>query len=163
VTRVYLAGPIANMNDKQTHMWREVAARILNEESIDTIDPAKLRDFRNVPFPDDLAVVEPDKADIDSCDVLLANCHTVSVGTSMEILYAWERGKFVVVVHPDPEHCSPWIHYHAHDVVPALWMGLETILRWRKDVTAWTEHDRIRLRALGIPLPEPDSSLGRLK
>jgi nucleoside 2-deoxyribosyltransferase len=118
--KVYLAGPIAGMSDEQAGQWRNDTAEILNSGGIETIDPFKLRDFRGTFGVADLVVVEPDKADIDSCEAVLANCHVVSVGTSMEILYAWERGKFVVVVVPDPNRTSPWIRYHAHCVTSAM-------------------------------------------
>lgn len=130
--KVYLAGPIANMDDAQTHDWREMATLLLAQDGIETIDPAKLRDFRNVWYPSDLVVVEPDKRDIDSSDVLLANTHLVSVGTSMEVLYAWERGKFVVIVHPDPEHASPWLHYHSHAFERTLALALWEINEYKR-------------------------------
>jgi hypothetical protein len=34
------------------------------------------------------------------------------VGTSMEILYGWERNKVVVIVVPDGPAPSPWLVYH---------------------------------------------------
>jgi nucleoside 2-deoxyribosyltransferase len=147
--RVYLAGPIANMTDSQTHDWRDTVGLVLDRMGIEVIDPAKLRDFRNVPYPGDLAVVEPDKADIDSCDVLFAYTHVPSVGTSMEILYAWERGKFVAIVHPDPSHASPWIHYHAHAVERSFDAAILVVSDFRHDPTEWTAHDIEKMEALG--------------
>jgi nucleoside 2-deoxyribosyltransferase len=150
--RVYLAGPIANMSDAETHDWREMVARVLGDIGIEAVDPAKVRDFRGVPYPGDLAVVEPDKADIDSCDVLLAYTHVPSVGTSMEILYAWERAKFVVIVHPDPAHASPWLHYHAHVLEGWFDTAILAIADYREDPTAWTAHDIDKAKALGRPI-----------
>jgi nucleoside 2-deoxyribosyltransferase len=118
--KVYLAGPIAGMSDEQAGQWRDDTASVLGPGGIETIDPFKLRDFRGTFGIADLVVVEPDKADIDSCEAVLANCHIISVGTSMEILYAWERGKFIVVVVPDPHRTSPWIRYHAHFVTDQI-------------------------------------------
>lgn len=151
--KVYLAGPIANMTDEQTHDWRETATALLSQDKIETIDPAKLRDFRGVPYPGDLAVVEPDKRDIDASDVLLAYTHTPSVGTSMEVLYAWERGKFVVIVHPDPEHASPWLHYHSHAFERSLAVALWEITEYSRMSFA----ERVRTleadRPLGHSMP----------
>lgn len=118
--KVYLAGPIAGMSDDEAGQWRNDSAIMLNPMGIETIDPFKLRDFRGQFGQQNLVVVEPDKRDIDLSDALLANCHIVSVGTSMEILYAWERAKFVVVVVPDPGRMSPWIRYHAHYVTSEI-------------------------------------------
>ncbi len=130
--KVYLAGPIAGMGDDQAGQWRDDATLLLNQDDIETVDPFKLRDFRGTFGVADLVVVEPDKADIDSCDVVLANCHIVSVGTSMEILYAWERGKLVVVIAPDPYHTSPWIRYHAHYLTDKLALALWEITQFKR-------------------------------
>jgi nucleoside 2-deoxyribosyltransferase len=129
--KVYLAGPIAGQSDTSTFQWREIMSIMLKQVGIDSIDPAKLRDFRNVEYPGDVAVVEPDKADIDSCDVLLANAHIVSVGTSMEVIYAWERGKFVIVRHPTPATASPWLHYHSHVFTASLGGALQAIEEYK--------------------------------
>lgn len=130
--KVYLAGPIAGQDDTATFWWRDMVTGLLRLDDIETIDPAKRRDFRNVPYPGDLFVVEPDKADINDCEVLLANAHVISVGTSMEILYAWERGKLVAVRHPEPEHASPWLHYHSHVFADNLGSLLDEIVAYSK-------------------------------
>jgi nucleoside 2-deoxyribosyltransferase len=153
--RVYLAGPIAGQSTEQAGKWRDFVTTLLDQDSIDTVDPFKLRDFRNVPYPGDLAVVEPDKADIDSCDVLLANCPIISVGTTMEILYAWERDKFVLVVHPWPEHASPWITYHAHAVESQMAIALWEITDYKRMSTL----ERIARRKTRTVGPFPASSL----
>jgi nucleoside 2-deoxyribosyltransferase len=64
-------------------------------------------------------IVELDKIDVAGTDVILASVPKPSVGTSMEILYAWQLGKRVVLVFPDAsaaEKCSPWLRYHAHGI-----------------------------------------------
>jgi hypothetical protein len=35
------------------------------------------------------------------------------VGTSMEVLYAWERGKRIIVVCREDAVISSWLRYHA--------------------------------------------------
>jgi hypothetical protein len=39
------------------------------------------------------------------------------VGTSMEILYAWERGIPVIVVAAKGARISPWLRYHSKHVL----------------------------------------------
>ena len=153
--KVYLAGPIANSSDSEVHDWRDMMTEMLAKFGIKSRDPAKLRDFRGVPYPGDIAVVEPDKADIVECDVLLAYTPKPSVGTSMEIIYAWEQSKFVVVVHPDPDHASPWIHYHAHEVTQRFSDALAAIVKFRRDPTGWTEHDKVKWQAVFDARPVP--------
>ena len=110
--KIYLCGPINGCTDDECKEWREAAKRMLP----DTLDPMR-RDFRG--REDDCAaeIVEGDKADIDQCGALLVNYDKPSVGTSMEILYAWERGKKVIIVAAKGASVSPWLRYHATCVV----------------------------------------------
>ena len=73
-----------------------------------------VRDYRGLERDEFVAIVEKDKTDIDSCDILLVNYVEPSVGTSMEILYAWERGKVVMLVALSDQDLSPWLLYHSH-------------------------------------------------
>lgn len=74
------------------------------------------RDYRGREMEPGIAVeiVENDKADIDQCDVLLVMFTKPSVGTSMEILYAHERGKRIIIVSDQTAVLSPWLLYHSH-------------------------------------------------
>ena len=114
---VYLSGAMLGCSDAECKDWREYAKRRLK---CDTRDPVVLRDFRGREQEGVVEVVEKDKADIDDCDIVLVNFIRPSVGTSMEILYAWERGKTVVLVAPQGAVISPWLLYHSHKVFPAL-------------------------------------------
>jgi len=115
---VYLAGPIKGCDESEVHDWRAFCESDL---VADTINPASRRDFSQTDCDDCLnEIVNPDKNDIDSCAVLLANVWRPSVGTSMEILYAWERGKLVVVVVDPTVPTSAWIIAHAHALFYSL-------------------------------------------
>lgn len=110
---VYLSGAMMNCTDEECRDWRAQATQSLN---CATRDPVTLRDYRGREHEAIAEVVENDKADIDDCDILLVNYIKPSVGTSMEILYAWERGKQVVLVAPRDIVLSPWLLYHSHRV-----------------------------------------------
>ena len=114
--RIYLAGPIFQSEDSECIDWRKEAKKLLDGYEI--IDPMD-RDYRGVTDEFYKNIVEEDKALIDSCDILLVNHIKPSVGTSMEILYAWERRIHVVVVSENSEN-SPWLIYHAHKIFPSL-------------------------------------------
>jgi nucleoside 2-deoxyribosyltransferase len=107
--KVYLCGPINGCTDEECRDWRELVKSRLP----DTIDPMR-RDYRSREAASFREIVELDKIDVCQCDALLVNYDRPSVGTSMEILYAWERGKFVIIVHPAGASLSPWLHYHSH-------------------------------------------------
>lgn len=125
--RVYLGGPIHGRTDAECRDWREEARRLLVGH--EAVDPMR-RDYRGREGECFREVVEGDKADIASCDVLLMHCPRPSVGTSMEILYGWERGKRVVAV--APEVTSPWLCYHAEAVFPSLVEAVEYLMRKEK-------------------------------
>jgi hypothetical protein len=46
----------------------------------------------------------------------------------MEILYAFDRGKRVIVVVPEHMPLSPWITYHATEVHRTLEAGIEALI-----------------------------------
>jgi nucleoside 2-deoxyribosyltransferase len=78
------------------------------------------RDYRGKEDDSVKEIVELDKIDVIESDVILVNYDKPSVGTSMEILYAFERGKLVVVVAKDGTRISPWMRYHSHKIAPSF-------------------------------------------
>jgi hypothetical protein len=107
--KVYLCGPINGCTDEECKDWREMAKLRLP----DTLDPMR-RDYRGKEQDSFREIVELDKIDVTNSDIILVNFDKPSVGTSMEILYAWERGKMIVVVHKAGAVLSPWLVYHSH-------------------------------------------------
>ncbi len=113
---VYLSGAMLGCTDEECRDWREYAKQHLR---CATRDPM-VRDYRGREMEGMIDMVENDKADIDECDTVLVNFIKPSVGTSMEILYAWERGKRIVLVAPRDTVISPWLVYHSHHVFYAI-------------------------------------------
>ncbi len=107
--RIYLAGPIFQCEDHEAIAWREAAKAEF--DGFEVIDPME-RDYRGATDENCKKIVEEDKALIETCDILLVNHLKPSVGTSMEILYAWERDKKVYLICEDGE-VSPWLLYHS--------------------------------------------------
>ena len=110
--RVYLAGPIFDCEDNECVDWR----RKCRTELVDCIilDPMA-RDYRGKTDENYREIVEQDKADIDDSDVVLVHHLKASIGTSMEVLYAWQKSKHVIVYAPQPR-ISPWLLYHSHRI-----------------------------------------------
>lgn len=108
---IYLAGPINGRSDADCKDWREYAK---SRWGGPTLDPMS-RDYRGREGEPgiDRAIVEGDKDDIDKCRGLLVYFDQPSVGTSMEVLYAWQMGKPVVVVNTSGKALSPWMKYHS--------------------------------------------------
>lgn len=125
--KVYLAGPIHGCTDEQAYGWRSYV-RIFDPLGVfaEFLDPME-RDYRGFETDTPEQIVSEDKADIDACDVLLANCWKPSWGTAMEILYARERNKVVVVV---TDSASPWLAAHADFVTPSLESACQYVHLW---------------------------------
>lgn len=109
---IYLCGPINGCADEECSDWREFVKGLWGGP---TLDPMR-RDYRGKEDESAKEIVELDKIDVTNCDVVLVNYDKPSVGTSMEILYAFERGKLVVVVAKENTRISPWMAYHSHRI-----------------------------------------------
>lgn len=113
---VYLCGPIHGLNDQDCRFWRNKAKELLGAKNIMCVDPMS-NDNRGREGKFGSQLVELDKKWIMSCDTILANCWTPSYGTAMEVHFAWQQHKKVVVV---TNHTSPWLHYHSSIIVPTI-------------------------------------------
>lgn len=122
--KVYLCGPINGCTDEECKDWREAAKAVLP----DTLDPMR-RDYRGKEAVAYREIVEGDKEDIDGCDALLVNYDKPSVGTSMEILYAWQKDIYVLVVARPDAVISPWLRYHANKIVNSFEAAFEILRR----------------------------------
>jgi hypothetical protein len=107
---IYLAGAINGCTDEECKDWREYVKSQVGEEN--TLDPMR-RDYRGRELDCADEIVEGDKVDIDLSTHLLVHFDKPSVGTSMEVLYAWERKKPVIVVTSPDVKLSPWLIYHS--------------------------------------------------
>ena len=129
--RVYLSGPIKDATDEEATEWRAEAKEVLESGNIKCLDPMR-RDYRADPVSHLPGLVEDDKIEIEMCDIVLVNFIRPSVGTSMEMLYAWERGKRVITVcEEDPR--DGWLEYHSHHRYRTLDEAYEKIFDLRKE------------------------------
>ena len=117
---VYLCGPINGCTDEECRDWRE---HVKANYPGPTLDPMR-RDYRGKETEAYREIVELDKIDVAQADVLLVNYDKPSVGTSMEILLAWQIGKRVVLVCPPGASLSPWLRYHSHHIVHSFFDAL---------------------------------------
>lgn len=122
MTTIYLCGPINGCTDEECRDWREA----VKSSHPNCIDPM-VRDYRGREAEAFREIVELDKIDVAQSDVLLVNYDKPSVGTSMEILYAWQLGKKVVVVMRPETVISPWLRYHAHEIHHSFEAALEAL------------------------------------
>jgi len=126
--KLYLCGPIHGRTDAECNNWRQYVAKVWGHDAV--LDPMR-RDARPRMHEEGIAkaIVEADKADILEASALLVYYALPSVGTSMEILFAWEQHKPIVVVNASMqprEELSLWLQYHATVIVD----GLDPALRY---------------------------------
>lgn len=113
---IYLCGPINGRSTRACKAWREKAKALLGRPTKDPMD----RDYRGKEAENLKILVEKDKEEIRGCIAVLAYVDKPSIGTAMEILYAWERNIKVVVVNATGKPPSPWLAYHADLIVETL-------------------------------------------
>lgn len=115
MSTIYLAGPINGCTDAEALDWREdLAARLAGH----TVISPMTRDYRGKEDESVKDIVEGDVADIRKSDLVVAWCPFPSVGTSMEVFFAYrDLHKYVVVYAPEGVSISPWLRYHSDAVV----------------------------------------------
>ena len=85
------------------------------------------RDYRGREAEAYREIVENDKSDIDACGALVVWFDAPSVGTSMEILYAWERNIPVVLIDRSTRPLSPWLRYHTREIVSDIQVAVSSL------------------------------------
>ena len=104
----YLCGPINGCTDDKANTWRDEVLSVYPN----SINPM-VRDYRGVEHMEYREIVELDKRDIRKCCVVLVNYVKPSVGTSMEVFYAWTLGIPVITWCKPDAPISPWLRYHS--------------------------------------------------
>ena len=119
-TTIYLAGPMDGRTEEERKGWRREIKTALSPyfEFEDPTDREFLSKHKH--FDEINKIVEGDKDAIDKSDFVVAHCDRPSVGTSMEIFYAWNQGKSVYTYIPPGVPISPWISYHSELVYDSL-------------------------------------------
>lgn len=127
--KIYLAGPINGCSDNECKDWRACATQLLGADNV--FDPM-CRDYRGREQEPGIAaaIVEQDKADIRASSGVLVYYDRPSVGTSMEVLYAWACGipVFVIDATGVGGRLSPWLVYHATGVFRGPSHGADGIM-----------------------------------
>jgi nucleoside 2-deoxyribosyltransferase len=124
---VYLAGPISGLSYDNAQDWRDLAKDILENSGVKAVSPLRAKEYlRGIPaLTKDCAgygqlncmssprgIMTRDHYDATRADALLVylvGAKSVSIGTVMEIAWAWDNAVPVVVVMEE----SGNVHEHA--------------------------------------------------
>jgi len=112
-TKVFLSGPIRGLPRSESLGWRKKATSLLSKKA-ETIHALRGRELKET-LPDYRVAIHRDKRDIDRCNILLVNdtFDASMIGTSMEVHYAHDKGKLVVIF-GDKHKDDYWLNYHSH-------------------------------------------------
>lgn len=114
--KVYLAGPISGLDYGESVSWRDEATRLLGAAGITAYSPMRNKEhlknagvleqsYPKYALSSDRGIMSRDHHDVITADALLVNLtdvKRVSVGTAMEIAWAWDRHIPTVVMMEDP-------------------------------------------------------------
>lgn len=113
-TKVFLSGPIRGLPRDLSLGWRKDAKKLLSPQ-VEVMHALRGREVKET-LPDPRVAVHRDKRDIRIADILLVNdtfAEASMIGTAMEVVYAHEREKLVVLFGNGHEK-DYWLNYHAH-------------------------------------------------
>ena len=130
--KAFISGPIQGMETEQS--YRQVISEICTKLGFEVIDPW-LREkvlynkeekcwWSKVPAT---GFVQRDLDDADRCDIMIVYLPKLSAGACMELFYAKQKGKKVIVV-SDMDCLSPWIVVHSDEIVKSF-EQLENVLK----------------------------------
>lgn len=127
---VYLSGPIAGCTEHEAAAWRRQAEGLLCP--LHVLDPMR-RAHRWTGVDKQMArrIVMDDKRDVLASRALLVFVDRPSVGTAMEVMFAFERGLPIHVVNQMGAALSPWHVFHAtevHDLLDGACARLRSLL-----------------------------------
>lgn len=111
---IFLSGPIRDLERDVALSWRKEAEEKLSK-NFKVLNPLRNREQKGT-FPYPKGIVMRDKQDILSSDIILINDtfdNISMVGTAMEIIYAFEKDKYVILFGESHKN-HPWIEYHSH-------------------------------------------------
>ena len=114
MNKVFLSGPIRGLPRELSLGWRNEAKRLL-EPKLQVFHALRGRETKET-LPDPRIAVHRDKRDIRNADILLVNdtfAGASMIGTAMEVVYAHEREKLIVLF-GDGHSKDYWLNYHAH-------------------------------------------------
>jgi len=122
--KIYIAGSISGLSYDEVYEYFKSTSKALSSAGFDVLSPMtgklelrtelefKSHGYENVPVATNHAIFNRDRWMVSSADIIYANltkCNgRVSIGTCMELAWAFQQGKHVVLAMDDDN-----VHQHA--------------------------------------------------
>jgi hypothetical protein len=122
--KIYLSGPMYECSADESNNWRRQIKEAFPEHTfLDPVDEGYTEKDHPTQY---VSIVEGDLQAIDNCDLVIAHVHKPSIGTAMELFYAFSSsGASTLVISTIPH---AWLFYTADcivDTVEAAIMALK--------------------------------------
>lgn len=117
---IFLAGPMKGIPKDIALEWRKKAIEILSD-NFDLVHAMRGREEKET-FLDYKAAIARDKDDIIHSDIILVNDtfdNASMIGTSMEIIFAHELHK-IIIIFGKAHESDYWLNYHCHTRLNSL-------------------------------------------
>jgi nucleoside 2-deoxyribosyltransferase len=127
--KIFLSGPIRGLTREESLTWRNNATNLLSEK-FEVIHALRGREEKET-FTDPRAAVIRDLDDVKKSDLILVNDtldNCSMIGTSMEVFYAFEQKK-PVIIFGDAHSKDYFLNYHSHLRVKTLEEACEIVLK----------------------------------
>lgn len=118
--KIFLSGPIKGVSRHDSLLWRNQATDLL-KKNFDVIHALRGREEKET-FSNPKTAVIRDLDDIINSDIILVNDTLENcgmIGTSMEVFFAFQQNKPVIVFGKAHEN-DYWLNYHSHLRTPDL-------------------------------------------
>lgn len=128
--KVYLAGAIDGVSREQATGWRAKATEALWKADIGAIDPTKTLDAKGMCEPN--FVIYASYIAVRGADILLVEMDNPAhgyIGTAVEMAWAWERKKPIIVWGTANRH-SHFLRYYATRIFDTLEEAIAHIIEW---------------------------------
>lgn len=127
--QVFLCGPIRGVTREESLTWRKKATEYLSGK-FEVIHALRGREEKET-FTDYRAAVVRDLSDVKNSDILLVNdtlegCSMV--GTSMEIFYAFQQNK-PIIIFGNAHNKDYFLNYHTHLRTNTLEQACEVLIK----------------------------------
>jgi nucleoside 2-deoxyribosyltransferase len=130
---IFLSGPMRGVDRKEAIAWREEIAQKLKGNYV--VKHAYRGREEKETFPDPKGAIIRDKNDIQEANIIVVNDtydNASMIGTAMEVLFAYQLNKPVIVFGKAHER-DYWLNYHSHIRVDTLEEACEIIKTLFKD------------------------------